>query len=106
MIYSEIPSAPILQNKKEQLQTYEPRIIRKKKMNKRRRSSSTIVDKSGSDSDSNQNSGYNSQSDQGFGTDAEASYYQQIMYELEAEGTTLSNPNDETKAIIEEELER
>ncbi|KAJ8058169.1 hypothetical protein OCU04_013023 [Sclerotinia nivalis] len=101
-------SAPILQNNKEQPRTYEPRIIRKKKMNKRRRSSSITIDESGSvsDSDFNQDSGYNSQSDRGFGTDAEASYYQQMMNEFEAERVTLSDPSDETKVMIEAELER
>lgn len=54
----------------------------------------------------NQDSGYNSQSDLEFGTDAEASYYQQMMNEFEAEGVTLSNPSDETKAMMEAELER
>lgn len=79
-------------------------------MNQRRRSSPAIVDGSGSVSDSdsglNQDTGYNSQSDLEFGTDAEASYYQQMMNEFEAEGFTLSNPSDETKAIMEAELER
>lgn len=71
-------------------------------MNQRRGSSPATVDGFGL----NQDSGYNSQSDLEFGTDAEASYYQQMMNEFEAEGVTLSNPSDETKAMMEAELER
>ncbi|KAF7894704.1 uncharacterized protein EAF01_010154 [Botrytis porri] len=102
------PSTLVLQNKKEQSRIHEPRIIRKKKVNTWRRSSSITVDESGSVSDSgfDQDSSCNSQSDQGSGTDAEASYYQQMMNEFEAEGVTLSNPSDETKAMMEAELER
>ena len=102
------PSTLVLQNKKKQSRIHEPRIIRKKKINKWRRSSSITVDESGSVSDSgfDQDSSYNSQSNQGSGTDVEASYYQQMMNEFEAEGVTLSNPSDETKAMMEAELER
>ncbi|TGO07583.1 hypothetical protein BTUL_0262g00010 [Botrytis tulipae] len=102
------PSACVSQNKKEQSRIYEPRIIRKKKMNEWRRSPSITIDESGSVSDSgaDQDSSYNSQSDRGFGSDAEASYYQQMMNDFEAEGVTLSNPSDETKAMMEAELER
>jgi hypothetical protein len=63
-----------------------------------------------SDSDVVWDSGYNSQSDRESDpqsdTDAKAMYYQQKMNEFKEAGVTLSNPCDETKAMMEAELER
>jgi hypothetical protein len=90
----------------EQPRVYEPR-VKMKKRNRRRRSS-TNGGESGLDlySELDRDSGYNSWSDCKADSDAEAMYYQQKEDEFEAEGVTLSNPCDETQAMMEAELER
>ncbi|TVY89327.1 hypothetical protein LAWI1_G006497, partial [Lachnellula willkommii] len=82
--------------------------VKMKKRNRRRKSASTNDGESGPDLDSelDRDSGYNSRSDSEADSDAEAMYYQQKEDELEAEGVTLSNPCDDTQAMMEAELER
>ena len=83
-----------------------------KRRNRQRKSASPNAGESGPDSDSeiDQDSGYNSQSDRESdpesNADAKAMYYQQKMNEFKEAGVTLSNPCDETKAMMEAELER
>jgi hypothetical protein len=83
-----------------------------KRKNRRRKPASPNDGESGPDSDSelDRDSGYNSQSDHEsdveFDANAKAMYYQQKMNEFEAEGVTLSNPCDDTKAMMEAELEK
>jgi hypothetical protein len=91
----------------EQRRVYEPR-VKMKKRNSARRSASTNNGESGPnlDSEADPDSGYNSRSDCEADSDAEAMYYQQKEDEFEAEGVTLSNPCDETQAMMEAELER
>ena len=63
-----------------------------------------------SDSEVDRDSDYHSQSDREFDpesdADAKATYYQQKMAVLKESGVTLSNPCDETKAMMEAKLER
>jgi hypothetical protein len=81
------------------------------KRNRRRKPTSPNDGESGPNPDSelDQDSGYNSQSDREpdpeSGGDAKTMYYQQKMDEFEVEGVTLSNLCDETKAIMDAELE-
>lgn len=95
-----------LPNGQEQLRVYEPRV--KMKRNWRRRSASSNNSESDPDPDYtlNRNSGYNSETDYEADSNDEAIYYQQKEDEFEAEGVTLSNPCDGTKATMEAELER
>jgi hypothetical protein len=97
----------VLPSGEEQPRVYEPR-VKMKKRNWRRRSASTNNGESGPDLDSevDPDSGYNSRSGCEGDSDAEAMYYQQKEDEFEAEGVTLSNPCDETQAMMEAELER
>lgn len=78
-----------------------------KRRNRRQKSASPNAGESGPDSDSevDRDSSYSSQSDRESDADAKAMYYQQKMNEFEEAGVTLSNPCDETKAMMEAELE-
>jgi hypothetical protein len=95
---------------KEQLRAYELRVKRKK--NWGRKSTSTYDGKSGPDSDSevDRDSGYNSRSggnsDSECDADTKAMDIERKIKEFEEAGVTLSNPCDETKAMMEAELER
>jgi hypothetical protein len=94
----------VLPSEEEQPRAYEPR-VRKKRIHRRQQSASPNVDESGPDSDSelDRDSGYNSQFDRESDANAEAMFYQQKMDEFEEEWVTLSNPCDETKAMMKAE---
>jgi hypothetical protein len=83
-----------------------------KRRYRRRRAASSNDGESGlnSESEPDRDSGYNSQSDRESNpesdADAEAMYIEQKIKEFEEAGVTLSNPCDETKAMMEAELER
>jgi hypothetical protein len=106
----------VLPSGEEPPRSFEPRVKMNqrnlKRRHRRRKSVCPNVGESGPDSDSevDRNSGYNSQpereSDPEYDADAIARYYQQKMDEFEKAGVTVSNPCDETKAIMEAELER
>jgi hypothetical protein len=106
----------VLPSREELPQSYEPRVKMNqrnlKRRNQQRKSASPNVGESGPDSNSevDRDSGYHSQpereSDPESDADAIARYYQQKMDEFEKAGVTVSNPCDETKAMMEAELER
>ncbi len=102
---------PTLPNGEEQPRAYESR-VKLKRRNRARKSNSTHDGNSGPDSDSEvaKDSGYNSlsdgESDSESDADTEPMDVERMMREFEEEGVTLSNPCDETKAMMEVELEK
>ncbi|KAH6667822.1 hypothetical protein B0J14DRAFT_675844, partial [Halenospora varia] len=100
---------PTLPNGEEQPRAYESR-VKLKRRNRARKSNSAYDGNSGPDSDSAKDSGYNSlsdsESDSESDVDTEAMDVERMMREFEEEGVTLSNPCDETKAMMEVELEK
>jgi len=101
----------VIPSEEEHPRSYEPR-VKMKRRNQRRKSPSSNSPEANPDSDSEveRDSGYNSQSDcessLTFNDNDKAMYYQQKIEEFDAGGVTLSNPCDETKAMMEAELER
>ena len=100
---------PTLPNGEEQPRAYESR-VKLKRRNRARKSNSAYDVNSGPDSDSAKDSGYNSLSDDESNSesdaDTEAMDVERMMREFEEEGVTLSNACDETKAMMEVELEK
>ena len=97
--------------REEQPRSYEPRVKIRRKNQKRKIASPNAVECSpDSDSEVDWDSGYHyysdRESDPESDADAKAMYYQQKMKEFEEAGVTLSNPCDETKAMMEAELVR
>ncbi|KAG9228085.1 hypothetical protein BJ875DRAFT_508698 [Amylocarpus encephaloides] len=100
-----------LLNGEEQFRVYESR-VKLKRRNRARKSSSTHEGNSAPDSssevtkDSGYNSMSNSESDSDSDTDTKPMNVKRMIQEFKEEGVTLSNPCNETKAMIEAELER
>lgn len=94
-----------------QPRAYESR-VKLKRRNRARKSNSTHDGNSAPDSSSEvaKDSGYNSLTDSESNSDSNADSepidVERMMREFEEEGVTLSNPCDETKAIMEAELEK
>lgn len=84
--------------------------VKLKRRSRARRSNSAYDRNSGPDSDSAKDSGYNSLSDDGSDSESDADTetmdVERMMREFEEEGVTLSNPCDETKEMMEVELEK
>ena len=101
--------APLTLPNGEEPRAYESR-VKLKRRNQARKSNSASDSNSRPDSDSAKDSGYNSlsdsESDSESDVDTEAMDVERIMREFEEEGVTLSNPCDETKAMMEVELEK
>ncbi len=98
-------------NGEEQPRAYESR-VKLKRRNRARKSISTHDGNYGPDSDSEvtKDSGYNSLSDGEFDSESDADIepmdVEQKMREYREKGATLSNPGDETRIMMEMELEK
>jgi hypothetical protein len=102
---------PTLPNGEEQPRVYESR-VKLKRRNRARKSNSTHDGNSGPDSDSEvaKDSSYNSlsggESDSESEANTKAMDVERMMREFEEEGVTLSNPCEETRIMMEVELEK